>query len=73
MPRVRLTPSDVYTLSFPTTQTCSDGTVGNWDQPSVEGQDEPEHPVHTLERGAAPQAADPAATFGVVGRRRQPA
>ena len=55
-------PSDVDTLSFPTTQTYSDGTVVNWDQPSVEGQDEPEHPVPTLELAAAPQTADPAAT-----------
>jgi uncharacterized protein YcnI len=54
-------PSDVDTLSFPTTQTYSDGTVVTWDQPSVEGQDEPEHPVPTLELAAAPQAADPAA------------
>ena len=28
-------PTDVDTLSFPTTQTYSDGTVVTWDQPSV--------------------------------------
>jgi uncharacterized protein YcnI len=50
-------PADVDTLSFPTTQTYSDGTVVVWDQPSVEGQDEPEHPVPTLELAAATQAA----------------
>jgi periplasmic copper chaperone A len=50
-------PSDVDTLSFPTTQTYSDGTVVTWDQPSVKGQDEPEHPVPTLELAAATQAA----------------
>jgi periplasmic copper chaperone A len=51
-------PSDVDTLSFPTTQTYSDGTVVTWDQASVEGQDEPEHPVPTLELATATQAAD---------------
>ena len=51
-------PSDVATLSFPTTQTYSDGTVVVWDQPSVKGQDEPEHPMPTLELAAATQAAD---------------
>ena len=54
-------PSDVDTLSFPTTQTYSDGTVVTWDQPSVEGQDEPENPVPTLEVTAATQAPDAAA------------
>jgi uncharacterized protein YcnI len=51
-------PSDVDTLSFPTTQTYSDGTVVVWDQPSVKGQDEPELPVPTLELAGATQAAD---------------
>ena len=50
-------PSDVDTLSFPTTQTYSDGTVVVWDQASVEGQAEPEHPVPTLELASATQAA----------------
>lgn len=54
-------PTDVDTLSFPTTQTYSDGTVVTWDQPSVEGQDEPENPVPTLEVAAATQAPDAAA------------
>ena len=53
-------PADVDTLTFPTTQTYSDGTVVTWDQPSVEGQDEPENPAPTLELAAATQA--PAAT-----------
>jgi len=51
-------PSDVDTLSFPTTQSYSDGTVVVWDQASVKGQDEPEHPAPTLELAAATQAAD---------------
>ena len=51
-------PSDVDTLSFPTTQTYSDGTVVVWDQASVKGQDEPEHPLPTLELAAATQGAD---------------
>jgi uncharacterized protein YcnI len=54
-------PSDVDAVSFPTTQTYSDGTVVVWDQPAVKGQDEPEHPMPTLELAASPQAADPAA------------
>jgi periplasmic copper chaperone A len=51
-------PSDVDTLSFPTTQTYSDGTVVVWDQPSGKGQDEPEHPMPTLELAAATEAAE---------------
>jgi uncharacterized protein YcnI len=54
-------PPDVDTLSFPTTQTYSDGTVVAWDQPAVAGQDEPEHPAPTLELAAVTQAADVAA------------
>jgi periplasmic copper chaperone A len=46
-------PSGVETLSFPATQTYSDGTVVDWDQPSVAGQDEPEHPAPVLELASA--------------------
>lgn len=39
-------------VDFPTTQTYSDGTVVNWDQPSTSPDAEPEHPTPTLKLGA---------------------
>jgi uncharacterized protein YcnI len=54
-------PSDVDMLSFPATQTYSDGTVVAWDQATVAGQDGPEHPAPTLELAAATHASDAAA------------
>lgn len=39
---------DADTVSFPATQTYADGLVVKWDQPSVAGQAEPEHPAPTL-------------------------
>jgi uncharacterized protein YcnI len=44
-------------VSFPTTQTYSDGTVVRWDQPTPPGGAEPEHPSPTLALGAEPHAA----------------
>ena len=46
-------PEDVDTMSFPTTQTYSDGEVVNWDQPVREGAAEPEHPAPTLDLASA--------------------
>ena len=59
-------PSDVDTLTFPTTQTYSDGTVVTWDQPSVEGQDEPENPVPTLGLAPATPSSDSTARWLAV-------
>ncbi len=53
-------PSDVDTLSFPATQTYSDGAVVAWDQDVVKGQDEPEHPSPILELASATQTEDAA-------------
>lgn len=49
---------DTDTVSFPATQTYSDGTVVKWDQPSPPGGAEPEHPAPTLTL-AAPAAGAP--------------
>jgi hypothetical protein len=48
---------DTDTVSFPATQTYSDGTVVKWDQPSPPGGDEPEHPAPTLALSAAATGA----------------
>jgi uncharacterized protein YcnI len=54
-------PEDADSLAFPTVQTYSDGTVSNWVDPVVEGQDEPESPAPTLTLTAA-GGAEPAGT-----------
>ena len=43
---------DVGSLEFPTTQTYSDGTVVQWNEPTPPSGEEPEHPVPTLTVGA---------------------
>lgn len=48
---------DSATVSFPATQTYSDGTVVKWDQPPLPGGAEPEHPVPTLTLAPGPVAA----------------
>jgi uncharacterized protein YcnI len=66
---------DADSVSFPATQTYSDGTVVKWDQPPLPGGAEPEHPAPALTlatgptpprdhhpSGAAPPAAAPAQT-----------
>jgi uncharacterized protein YcnI len=50
---------DQQSVSFPATQTYSDGEVVKWDQPPLANGDEPEHPVPSLDL-APPQAAAPA-------------
>jgi uncharacterized protein YcnI len=56
--RISVQLPDTDTVSFPATQTYSDGTVVKWDQPSPPGGDEPEHPAPTLTL-AAPAAGAP--------------
>ena len=46
-------PEDVDSISFPTTQTYSDGEVVDWNQPVREGAAEPEHPAPTLDLASA--------------------
>ena len=46
--RVALLLPKTDSVSFPTTQTYSDGTVVKWDEPTPPGGAEPEHPSPTL-------------------------
>ncbi|WP_197514448.1 YcnI family protein [Mycobacterium sp. E342] len=48
---------DTETISFPATQTYSDGTVVKWDQPPQPGGGEPEYPAPTLALAAGPVAS----------------
>jgi periplasmic copper chaperone A len=50
-------PDDVDSLSFPTTQTYTDGEVVAWEQPIREGAAEPERPAPTLDLAAAEGSA----------------
>jgi periplasmic copper chaperone A len=38
-------PKNVNQLEFQAAQTYSDGEVVNWNEPTVKGGDEPEHPA----------------------------
>jgi uncharacterized protein YcnI len=44
------------TVSFPATQTYSDGSIVKWDQPPLPGGGEPEHPTPMLTLAAGPVA-----------------
>jgi uncharacterized protein YcnI len=46
--RIAMKLPDADSVSFPATQTYADGVVVKWDQPSVPGSPEPEHPAPTL-------------------------
>jgi uncharacterized protein YcnI len=50
--RISVQLPDTDTVSFPATQTYSDGTVVKWDEPPLPGGGEPEHPAPTLTLGA---------------------
>ena len=54
--RISVQLPDADTVSFPATQTYSDGAVVNWDQPPLPGGGEPEHPVPMLTLAAGPAA-----------------
>jgi uncharacterized protein YcnI len=45
---------DTDTVSFPATQTYSDGSIVKWDQPPLPGGGEPEHPAPILTLAAGP-------------------
>jgi uncharacterized protein YcnI len=51
---------DAATVSFPATQTYSDGSIVRWDQPTQPGGGEPEYPAPMLTLHTAPAAAQPA-------------
>ncbi|MHA3018763.1 YcnI family copper-binding membrane protein [Mycobacterium sp. BMJ-28] len=55
--RVSVTLPKADNVSFPATQTYSDGTVVRWDQPPLPGGGEPEHPAPELSLTGAPEAA----------------
>ncbi len=57
-------PDDATVLSFPVTQTYSDGTVVKWNQPQPAGADEPEHPLpsFTVTAAVPEDGADATAT-----------
>lgn len=55
--RVSMKLPDTDTVSFPATQTYSDGTVVKWDQAPQPGGGEPEHPAPTLTLAAGPVAS----------------
>ncbi|OBH77826.1 nuclear export factor GLE1 [Mycobacterium scrofulaceum] len=55
--RVSMKLPDTDTVSFPATQTYSDGTVVKWDQAPQPGGGEPEQPAPTLTLAAGPMAA----------------
>jgi hypothetical protein len=50
-------PNNTDTVTFPATQTYSDGTAVHWDQPPKPGGGEAEYPVPTLTLTAAPSAS----------------
>jgi uncharacterized protein YcnI len=54
--RISVQLPDADTVSFPATQTYSDGAVVKWDEPPLPGGGEPEHPAPTLTLAAAPAA-----------------
>jgi uncharacterized protein YcnI len=59
--RVDVTLPQSATVSFPATQTYSDGTVVAWNQPPLPGGGEPEHPAPELTLSAG-QPASPSPT-----------
>jgi uncharacterized protein YcnI len=58
--RISVQLPDTDTVSFPATQTYSDGAVVKWDQPPLPGGGEPEHPAPMLTLTAAPHDHHPA-------------
>jgi len=54
--RISVQLPDTDTVSFPATQTYSDGSIVKWDQPPLPGGGEPEHPAPMLNLAAGPVA-----------------
>ncbi len=52
--RISVQLPDTETVSFPATQTYSDGSIVKWDQPPLPGGGEPEHPAPMLTLTAGP-------------------
>lgn len=74
--RISVQLPDTDTVSFPVTQTYSDGTTVKWDQPPLPGGAEPEHPAPMLTLAAgssAPHEHHPAAAAPAEHAALQPA
>jgi uncharacterized protein YcnI len=54
--RISVQLPDTDIVSFPATQTYSDGSIVKWDQPPLPGGGEPEHPAPMLTLAAGPVA-----------------
>ncbi|HWF27582.1 MAG TPA: YcnI family protein [Mycobacterium sp.] len=54
--RISVQLPDTDTVSFPATQTYSDGSIVKWDQPPLPGGGEPEYPAPMLTLAAGPVA-----------------
>ncbi|MFK4297867.1 uncharacterized protein YcnI [Arthrobacter sp. GAS37] len=59
---VGVLPDAGTTITLPATQTYTDGTVVKWDEKTVEGQPEPEHPAPSFVTTASDAAASAATT-----------
>ena len=59
---VGVLPDAGTTITLPATQTYTDGTVVKWDEKTVEGQPEPEHPAPSFVTTASDTAASAAPT-----------
>lgn len=78
--RISVQLPDTNTVSFPATQTYSDGSVVKWDQPPLPGGGEPEHPAPMLTLAAGPAAPHehhpssgmPANHAGTAGQSKSP-
>lgn len=75
--RISVTLPKQDSVSFPATQTYSDGTVVRWDQPPLPGGGEPEHPAPELSLSGEPEdshtpAPAPASTPAAPAVQAQP-
>ncbi|MDX1871496.1 YcnI family protein [Mycolicibacterium sp. 120266] len=59
--KISVTLPNQDTVTFPATQTYSDGTVVHWDQPPLPGGGEPEYPAPELSLTGTPEAGHSAA------------
>jgi hypothetical protein len=59
---VGVLPDAGTTVTLPATQTYTDGSVVKWDEKTIQGQPEPEHPAPSFVTTASDEAAAAAAT-----------
>jgi hypothetical protein len=71
---VGILPAAGTTLTLPATQTYTDGSVVKWDEKTVEGQAEPEHPAPSFVTTAADaEASAPASSAAAPAPAAAPA